>query len=163
MLEYHQIANIFPMMDEVTFRGFQSDIKEHGLQEKVIWLYEGKILDGRNRYRACTALSVAYDTQTYTGDDPVAFVISRNLHRRHLNESQRSMVGARVADLDHGGDRKSHKEDQDANLRLDEPLQVTVPWLDDPEPTSPPKSKKRKPDGVKQETAAALLMTHRCS
>ena len=52
----------------------------------------------------------------YSGADPVGFVVSLNLHRRHLNESQRSMVSARLANLSHGGDRKA---DQDANLRLD--------------------------------------------
>ena len=46
----------------------------------------------------------------------VAFVVSLNLHRRHLNESQRAMVAAKIANLEHGGDRKSN---QAANLPLD--------------------------------------------
>ena len=39
-----------------------------------------------------------------------------NLHRRHLNESQRQMVAARIANMKRGGDRKS---DQSAYLRFD--------------------------------------------
>jgi len=46
----------------------------------------------------------------------LAFVISLNLHRRHLDESQRAMVAAKLANTTHGGDRKS---DQRANLPFD--------------------------------------------
>jgi hypothetical protein len=38
----------------------------------------------------------------YTGDDPAAFVISLNLKRRHLNETQRSMAAGRLATISHG-------------------------------------------------------------
>jgi hypothetical protein len=47
--------------------------------------------------------------EEYTGDDPLGFVVSYNLHRRHMNESQRGMVGAKLANLQHGGDRKSEE------------------------------------------------------
>jgi hypothetical protein len=49
-----------------------------------MWLYEGQILDGRNRARACEALGIEPETRVYAGDDPVGFVISRNLHRRRF-------------------------------------------------------------------------------
>ena len=54
--------------------------------------------------------------RSFKGDDPLAFVLSMNLHRRHMNESQRAMAAKRVETTKHGGDRKS---DQDVNLRLD--------------------------------------------
>jgi len=43
-------------------------------------------------------------TQTieYTGDDPLAFVLSKNLHRRHLTTSQRAMVAEKLANLSEG-------------------------------------------------------------
>lgn len=50
------------------------------------------------------------------GTDPVAFVLSQNLHRRHLTESQRAAVAAKLANMTRGGDRRS---DQSANLHFE--------------------------------------------
>lgn len=61
-----------------------------------------RILDGRNRWRACQLLGIEPYIEIYDGDDPLAFVVSLNLHRRHLDESQRAVVAARIADLPHG-------------------------------------------------------------
>jgi DNA modification methylase len=51
-LEFHEVANIFPMMNGEEFAALVEDIKTNGLQE-AIWLHEMQIVDGRNRYRAC--------------------------------------------------------------------------------------------------------------
>lgn len=61
--------------------------------------YEGKILDGRNRFQACTMAEVEPVFSEFTGEDALAFVISHNLHRRHLTESQRAMVASKVATM----------------------------------------------------------------
>lgn len=96
-LEAHPAAEIFPVMSDAEFQGLVADIREHGLREPIV-LHEGKILDGRNRYRACQSIgtparSIIWDQQGTTE----AFVISHNLHRRHLNETQRAMIAARLA------------------------------------------------------------------
>jgi hypothetical protein len=62
----------------------------------------GEILDGRNRFRASQAAGVTCPIRQYDGDDPVAFVVSTNLHRRRLNESQRSWVASKIANLTDG-------------------------------------------------------------
>ena len=100
-LEFHPLAGIFPLLDTANLHGLVADIAEHGLNEPIA-LYEGKILDGRNRYEACRVAGVDCRFTEYSGPDALAFVISLNLHRRHLNESQRAMVAARIANLQAG-------------------------------------------------------------
>jgi hypothetical protein len=114
-LQFHPIANVFPLMQGTEFANFVADIREHKVQDPI-WLYEGKILDGRNRHRASLEVNVDCPTREYKGDNPLQFVISLNLKRRHLNTSQRAMVAEQLATLQHGGDRKS---DQAANLPVD--------------------------------------------
>src|SRR5919108_3899676 len=98
----HPLAEIFPLIDEDSFVALKNDIAAHGLHEPI-WLYEGQILDGRNRYRACRELGRDCPTRPCTGDDPLGFMLSMNLQRRHLNESQRAMVAAKIATMRRGG------------------------------------------------------------
>jgi hypothetical protein len=113
-IEFHDIASVFPMMPEKDLSNLVSDIKKNGLQNKII-LYESKILDGRNRYRACIIAGVNPEFCEYNGSDPVRYNISLNLIRRHLNQSQRSVVASKIAiTKEHGGDRRS---DQVANMQ----------------------------------------------
>src|SRR5690606_25138065 len=67
-----------------------------------VWLLDGAILDGRNREAACALLGIDAWTKDYEGKDPLGFVLSLNLHRRHLSESQRAMVAARIVDWERG-------------------------------------------------------------
>jgi ParB-like chromosome segregation protein Spo0J len=103
--EFHPIANVFPMMEGAEFKRFKEDIRTRKQQEHII-IYQGKILDGRNRYKACKELGLTPTTKLLPdGVDPVAFVLSANLHRRHLNESQRAMVAAKLASLPVGANQ----------------------------------------------------------
>lgn len=120
-LPFHPLAAIFPLIDGPDFDSLRDDIAAHGVREPVV-LFEGAILDGRNRYRASQAAGVDCPMTEYRGDDPAAYVVSLNLHRRHLTESQRAMAAAKLANLEHGGDRR---RDQAENLPL-EPRPVPV-------------------------------------
>lgn len=94
-LEFHPIANIFPLLPDDELQTLADDIRLHGLREPIT-LYEGKILDGRNRYRACTLTGIRPKITQFTADSPTAFVISLNLKRRHLTPSQRAAVAVEV-------------------------------------------------------------------
>jgi N6-adenosine-specific RNA methylase IME4/ParB-like chromosome segregation protein Spo0J len=106
MKEFHPLANIFPLVEGPEFADLVADIREHGLHEPIV-MFEDRVLDGRNRLRACEAAGIEPVFTVYTGDDPVAFVVSLNLRRRHLDESQRAMVAAKLATLRAGDNQHS--------------------------------------------------------
>lgn len=57
-----------------------------------ITLYEEQILDGRHRARACEELGVGAHYVLYNGDAPAAYVLSLNVKRRQLSQSQKAML-----------------------------------------------------------------------
>lgn len=101
-MKFHALSELFPLMQGREFDELVADVKANGLREPI-WIYEGQILDGRNRWRACESAQLAHrPTRTYQGEDPVGFVVSLNLHRRHLSETQRSDVAASIANMKQG-------------------------------------------------------------
>ena len=97
-VRWHEYANLFPMLNGEPFDALVEDIRQNGVCEPIVML-DGAILDGRNRYMAARQLGVEYPVKQYQGDNPLAFVISHNLHRRHLSESQRAMVAGKLANM----------------------------------------------------------------
>ena len=110
--EYHELANIFPLIEGEEFEKLVDDIKANGLLTPIV-LYEGQLLDGRNRFNACLEAGIQPLFLEYEGNNPLNHVVSLNLTRRHLSESQRALVGAKLATIKHGGNR------QDVDLRLE--------------------------------------------
>jgi N6-adenosine-specific RNA methylase IME4 len=100
-LPAHPLANLFPMMDQPDIEKMADDICTFGQREKIIVL-DGMVLDGRNRQAACIFADIAPEYEDFDGDDPLNFVLSLNLYRRHLTESQRAMVAAKVVDWENG-------------------------------------------------------------
>ena len=80
------------------FAALKADIQANGLREPI-WLYDGRIIDGRNRYNACWELDVEPRYREWDGDDEeqlLWFVVSLNEKRRHLTSSQKATVSLNI-------------------------------------------------------------------
>lgn len=100
--EFHEAADMFPMMNKRQFEALKADIKKNGLLEPIR-LHEGKIIDGRCRYKACMELGITPATQELPvrwHGKLVDFLISCNLQRRSLTSSQRAMIAVESGLLD---------------------------------------------------------------
>jgi hypothetical protein len=102
----HPIADLFPTMSDGDLTELAEDIKRNGLLDPII-TFEDKILDGRHRFKACRVAGVDPVFQPFEGEDPVAYVVSKNLHRRHLTASQRAVIANEMARLPLGANQHS--------------------------------------------------------
>lgn len=118
--EIHPAATVFPMMTEAEYQGLKQDIAENGQREDIT-MWCGKIIDGRNRLRACEELGRTPHIADLDEDtDPWKYVISHNLHRRHLTTSQRSDVAAKMATLRHGDNQHTREDGHKYLSSIDE-------------------------------------------
>jgi ParB-like chromosome segregation protein Spo0J len=109
-LVVHPLAELFPLMEGDDFAALVLDIKTHGLREPVHVDAQGRIVDGRNRGRACVEVGVKLCTTSEgvpEGPELMDWIISRNLHRRHLTPAQRAAVAADMATLKEGRPKNS--------------------------------------------------------
>src|SRR5574341_543891 len=109
MPQFHELANAFPLLTGEAFEELVSDIRENGLTEPVVML-DGKILDGRNRWRACQDLGIPHREVKFAdlklgSDDPAAYVWSKNAVRRQLTPSQKAMAATRLVTAKTGDNR----------------------------------------------------------
>lgn len=95
--ELHPLCTLFPRLAGAEFDALRDDIKAHGLRAPIV-LHQGMILDGGNRYRACIEAGVEPRFVAFEGDSIVAFVLSANLHRRHLSAGQQAAIVAAAQD-----------------------------------------------------------------
>ena len=94
-LKVHPAAEIFPMLNAEELDALALDIKANGLQQPIV-MWEGLLLDGRNRLAACAICGVEPSFKQYEGNSPVTFVISANIKRRQLDASQRACVAVEL-------------------------------------------------------------------
>lgn len=118
---FHPIADLFPLIEGEQFDALCADVKKNGLRQNIM-LFEGKILDGRNRYRACKAVGEELRFIEFYGDDPFEYVTVQNLLRRHINPQGRAIIAAQMANMKQG-----HRSD----------LEPSANWWKVDEPQSP--------------------------
>jgi hypothetical protein len=98
-LPVHEVAGLFPPPTEAEYQQLKDDMRVNG-QLVPAWRYQGRLIDGRSRARACRELGLDLRLQDWDGRGSlVAFAASLNLHRRHLSEGQRALVAARIKPL----------------------------------------------------------------
>jgi hypothetical protein len=105
VLAVHPATDLLPMMNEPELLELGQDILKRGLLEGVA-LFDGKLLDGRNRSDAMEKVGIklvpdgVFDRnvpqRNVKGCDPFAYVLSKNVHRRHLTAEQRREVIAKL-------------------------------------------------------------------
>lgn len=95
--ELHPLCTLFPRVDGAEFDALVADVKANGLRQPIV-LHDGMILDGGNRYRACVEAGVKPSFVKFDGDNLVSFVLSANLHRRHLSTGQQAAIVASAQD-----------------------------------------------------------------
>lgn len=94
-MKIHRLAKYFPILEGEEFDLLVEDIRKNGQLEPIITV-DGEILDGVNRSRACKRLGIEPIVEEYAGDDPLGYVISLNIRRRHLDTSQRAMLATEM-------------------------------------------------------------------
>ena len=57
-LEFHPVADLFPLLQGEAFQKLVADIQQNGLLEPILVDAERRIIDGRNRYLACLQAGV---------------------------------------------------------------------------------------------------------
>jgi hypothetical protein len=92
----HPLADLLPMIDENNFANLKADIVQKGILEQI-WLFEGRILDGRNRYKAAKACGLGLTAANFrqfegTPAEAEAFVFSTNFLRRQMTNAQKQAV-----------------------------------------------------------------------
>lgn len=120
-MPWHEAANLFPMMDEWEQEAgskkagallqLAEDLKANGCHTPVV-LFQGNILDGRNRVTAAKLAGLDFlPTTEYEGNDPVAYVLSLNLHRRQLTKAQLVELAIKLMPMYEGRVGKEIAED----------------------------------------------------
>lgn len=90
--EVHPAAAIFPMLPDDELADLAADIQQNGLIHPLVLDQDGRLVDGRNRLAACRLAGIEPVYTSLNGADPVAYIMSTNWNRRHLNSGQRAVA-----------------------------------------------------------------------
>jgi len=104
-LKPHPFADTYPMMSAAELDALTEDIKTNGQAQPII-MFQGQVLDGRNRLAACQRAGVEPSCKDFDGDEEAAKALVRSLndHRREMSPGKWALVAARQLILE--GPRK---------------------------------------------------------
>jgi hypothetical protein len=110
--DVHPVAELFPMIAEgEDYEKLKADIKARGVDQPVVFWRDpvtgrNVLLDGRNRIKMSRELDCGLKGTFISADtDPVAYIISANLHRRHLTRGQRADLALKLSNMERGDNR----------------------------------------------------------
>lgn len=108
-LETHELCLLFPEMIDDEYKSLIDSMKLHGFfkSDPIVLIDTDpesgdphwEILDGRNRHLAAMDAGVMPIFVEYTGNNPIGYVIGRNLDRRHLTTGQKAAVASSLSNL----------------------------------------------------------------
>lgn len=127
-MQFHEIANVWPMMDDESIQRLADDIRDNGLHQPI-WTYEGKVLDGRNRLTACKIAGVEPVFREYKGDEPTAFAVSLNDRRRHMTKGALAAVAAELEPMFAADAAKRRKATEGRPRKSTEKLEEKIPQV----------------------------------
>ena len=108
--QLHPVASAFPEMPNSAFEELKKSIKKNGLRHPIV-LHDGKIVDGKNRYKACVELGIEPKTTKWDGKGLLTdFVCDMNISRRDLERNQRYAVALKL--------KQSYAKEAKENQRL---------------------------------------------
>jgi len=120
-LKRHELSAVFGDMPETDFQSLLKSVQADGFIDPIIRIHEGHILDGWHRYRAAQELNLIrrlrfqeWDEDEGKDGDPKAFVLARNIERRHLNPSQRAQIVVTFNERFNRGNIDAQRHDSDS-------------------------------------------------
>lgn len=121
----HPLSAVFPPMAAAELAELRADIAQHGLRQPIA-IFAGQVLDGWHGSCACAETGTEIATVNFEGDEreALAFVLSTNLHRRHLNKSDLALVGARLATHDRAGSTSHRRKPMISAIAIS----LSAPW-----------------------------------
>ena len=118
-LKPHPLAESFPMIEGDAYERFR-DLVKPGVRTPIV-MFEGMILDGRNRKKASQELGLACPERTYDPDtegDPAAFVWSENADgRRHMDKTELAIAAEKLATARQGAPKGNDNSALDPKQR----------------------------------------------
>lgn len=116
MKKLHELCSIFPKLDEYDFNNLVDSIRSKGLIEPITLSKDGLVLDGQNRYLACLEAGIEPRFVEFDGDDLISFVLSKNMHRRHLSKGQQAAIISSMADWENAHEVGSNQHSRVVNI-----------------------------------------------
>jgi len=119
-IQTHPAAEEFPLLDADRLQQLADDILANGLREPIR-LFDGQVIDGRNRLAACNIAGVDPTFENMDiGTDPYALVWSLNGERRDLPAAQRLAIWDSCVDKSEAWQTEQQRIKDEANAKRGE-------------------------------------------